>query len=158
MVGEMDLRLTRRLLGVALVLLFVAGLTVSRPSSGESVLARPHRCPVPTAKQGLPRVEAVARAAWRAAPKMLVIPTQGGKADVSPRTADITTISWLGNVGWPGIAPLRRAALAKCPASVVDKSWAVTFQIATAHALHLGQATIVLVPTATGWAGYATRL
>ena len=136
----------------------MAAVALDRSASRPALSARARPCPVPTAKIRLPPVEAVARAAWRAAPRMLVIPTQGGNADVSRRTANITTISWLGNVGWPGIAPLRRAALAKCPASVVDKSWAVTFQIGTAHALHLGQATIILVPTSTGWAGYATRL
>jgi hypothetical protein len=146
---------------LAVIVVAVASLAAVAAVPALSTRARAVRsraCPVLAPQRRLPQIEDVAGAAWKAAPRALVIPTQGGRADINRRTSTITTISWLGNVGWPGIAPLRRAALAKCPARVVDKSWAVTFQIGTAHALPLGQATMIIVRTKSGWVSYATRI
>jgi hypothetical protein len=83
---------------------------------------------------------------------------QTGRAKISRRTARITGLSWLGRTGAPGVAEFRSVALAKCPASVVDKSWAVSFSISTAQTISLSRATIVVVPTRRGFAGYAYRL
>jgi hypothetical protein len=154
----LDLRLTGRI-GLAALALAGAAIIVMHDAAPNPALAasQASRCPKLAVQKRLPPPEEVIRAAWRAAPRVLVFSNQRGRAEVSRRSSNITMVSWLGDRRAPGLERLRQTALTKCPATVVDASWAVSFEIGSAPTLFMGRATIIMMRAPSGWVAYAYR-
>jgi hypothetical protein len=157
----MVLHMTRpgRLVAIAAlaVLVTAVGLNVGAGREASARAGASSLCPVPGPRTRLPAVEEVVNAGWRIAPHVLVFSNQRGRSAVDRQRDNVTMVAWLGSKHGSGAIELRKTALQKCPATVVDRSWAVSFEIGSAPTLYMGHATIIIVRTDRRWVAYAYR-
>jgi len=143
----------RRLLVIAPFVLFIAIASTAWARDAEHSASTSHRASCPA---GLPTStyapDSLVKAARQQLPRLYAGLMDGGQpVPINPKTYEIIGIVRLLGPPVPAfVAPLRKEALKVCPSRVVDRSWAVSVDLARVQ-LPASHRVLFASQTRSGW-------